>query len=103
MPIFGGYKPTADGLTQIRALAEDRIDVEAAQTLTFTFEVLSETAIAAVVAIAISMVKLMSSGRSRAKAACHAKCPNPALSQIASIGISAPIPMLAEAAKSASI
>ena len=47
MPIYGGYTPTAAGLPEIRALAEDRIDIEAAQTLTFTFEVLSEPAIAA--------------------------------------------------------
>lgn len=47
MPIFGGHTPTAAGLPQIRALAQDRIDIEAAQTLTFTFEVLSQAAIAA--------------------------------------------------------
>jgi hypothetical protein len=47
MPIFGGYTPTAAGLPAIRALAQDRIDIEAAETLTFTFEVLSEAAIAA--------------------------------------------------------
>ncbi len=47
MPIFGGFTPTAAGLPTIRALAEDRIDIEAAETLTFTFEVLSEPAIAA--------------------------------------------------------
>jgi hypothetical protein len=47
MPIFGGYKPTADGLTEIRQLERDRTDIEAAQTATFTFEVLSEAAIAA--------------------------------------------------------
>lgn len=47
MPIFGGYKPTAGGLTQIRQLERDRTDIEAAQTATFTFEVLSEAAIAA--------------------------------------------------------
>ena len=46
MPIFGGLKPTADGLTVIKELARDRIDIENAQTLTFTFEVLSEPAIA---------------------------------------------------------
>jgi hypothetical protein len=47
MPIYGGYTPTAAGLPVIQALAEDRIDIEAAQTLTFTFEVLSQAAIAA--------------------------------------------------------
>src|SRR5579859_6644116 len=47
MPIYGGHTPTAAGLPEIRALAVDRIDVEAAQTLTFTFEVLSDAAIAA--------------------------------------------------------
>ena len=47
MPIYGGYTPTAAGLPEIRALAEDRIDIEAAQTLTFTFEVLADAAIAA--------------------------------------------------------
>ena len=46
MPIYGGYKPTADGLTVIKQLAEDRIDIESAQTLTFTFEVPSDPAIA---------------------------------------------------------
>jgi hypothetical protein len=47
MPIFGGFKPGgADGRT-IKAPAVDRIDVETAQTATFTFEVLSEAAIAA--------------------------------------------------------
>jgi hypothetical protein len=35
------------GLPAIRALAKDRTDIEAAQTLTFTFEVLSQAAIAA--------------------------------------------------------
>jgi hypothetical protein len=47
MPIFGGSKPTADGLTAIRDLAVDRIDLENAQVAAFTFEVLSEAAIAA--------------------------------------------------------
>jgi len=47
MPIFGGSKPTADGLPVIKALAEDRIELENAQVLAFTFEVLSEAAIAA--------------------------------------------------------
>ena len=47
MPIFGGSKPTADGLPVIKALAEDRIDLENAQVLALTFEVLSEAAIAA--------------------------------------------------------
>ena len=47
MPIFGGYKPTGAGLVEVTAPAEDRIDIEAAETLTFTFEVLSEAAIAA--------------------------------------------------------
>jgi hypothetical protein len=47
MPIFGGSKPTADGLAAIKAIAEDRIDLENAQVLAFTFEVLSEAAIAA--------------------------------------------------------
>jgi hypothetical protein len=46
MPIFGGYKPAADGLPVIKALAEDRIDVENAQVVALTFEVLSEAAIA---------------------------------------------------------
>jgi|HubBroStandDraft_5_1064220.scaffolds.fasta_scaffold169965_2 hypothetical protein len=47
MPIFGGNKPSADGLIEIGELAVDRVEVEAAQTATFTFEVLSEAAIAA--------------------------------------------------------
>jgi len=47
MPIFGGYKPTSDSLIEIRELALDRVEVEAAQTATFTFEVLSQAAIAA--------------------------------------------------------
>jgi hypothetical protein len=47
MPIYGGYNPTADGLIEISELALDRVEIEAAQTATFTFEVLSETAIAA--------------------------------------------------------
>jgi hypothetical protein len=47
MPIYGGYTPTAAGLPAIKALAQDRIDIEAVQTLTFTFEVLSDAAIAA--------------------------------------------------------
>ena len=47
MPIFGGYKPTADGLPVIKALAEDRIELENAQVVAFTFEVLIEAAIAA--------------------------------------------------------
>jgi hypothetical protein len=47
MPIYGGYKPTADGLIEISELALDRVEVEAAQTATFTFEVLSQAAIAA--------------------------------------------------------
>src|SRR5471032_398707 len=47
MPIFGGYKPTADGLIAIRQLEQDRTDIESAQTATFTFEVLSQAAIAA--------------------------------------------------------
>ena len=47
MPIFGGTKPTADGLPVIKALAEDRIELENAQVVAFTFEVLSEAAIAA--------------------------------------------------------
>src|SRR5579871_4908642 len=47
MPIFGGFKPDAAKLADIKQLAQDRIDIEAAQTATFTFEVLSEAAIAA--------------------------------------------------------
>jgi hypothetical protein len=47
MPIFGGNKPGAEGLIQIGELAVDRVEVEAAQTATFTFEVLSQAAIAA--------------------------------------------------------
>jgi hypothetical protein len=47
MPIFGGYKPAAEGLPVIKALAEDRIELENAQVVAFTFEVLSEAAIAA--------------------------------------------------------
>ncbi|MFI4974598.1 MAG: acetoacetate decarboxylase family protein [Caulobacterales bacterium] len=47
MPIFGGYKPGPTGHVVIKSLAEDRIDIEAVETLTFTFEVLSEAAIAA--------------------------------------------------------
>jgi len=46
MPIFGGYNPTAKGLPVVKELGQDRIDIENAQTLTFTFEVLSEPAIA---------------------------------------------------------
>ena len=47
MPIFGGYIPDAVNLIEIRVLAGDRIDIEAVETLTFTFEVYSEAAIAA--------------------------------------------------------
>src|SRR5579864_1614979 len=47
MPIFGGYKPTAAGLQPVRQLAHDRIDLENARVAVFTFEVLSEAAIAA--------------------------------------------------------
>jgi hypothetical protein len=47
MPIYGGYKPTAEGLVEVRELALDRVEIEAAQTATFTFEVLSQAAIAA--------------------------------------------------------
>jgi hypothetical protein len=47
MPVFGGFKPDIAALPRIKALAEDRIDIEAVETLTFTFEVLSEAAIAA--------------------------------------------------------
>ncbi len=47
MPIYGGYKPTAEGLVEVRELALDRVEIEAAQTATFTFEVLSLPAIAA--------------------------------------------------------
>ena len=47
MPIFGGTRPTADGLPIIKALAEDRIELENAQVAAFTFEVPSEAAIAA--------------------------------------------------------
>jgi hypothetical protein len=47
MPIFGGFKPTADGLAKVKQLAQDRIDLEDSQVAVFTFEVLSEAAIAA--------------------------------------------------------
>lgn len=47
MPIFGGFKPTAAGLTRVNQLAQDRIDLEDAHVCVFTFEVLSEAAIAA--------------------------------------------------------
>jgi hypothetical protein len=47
MPIYGGYKPAVEGLIGISELALDRVEVESAQTATFTFEVLSEAAIAA--------------------------------------------------------
>jgi hypothetical protein len=47
MPIYGGYKPTADGLPAIKQLAEDRFDLENSQVCVFTFEVLSDAAIAA--------------------------------------------------------
>src|SRR5215472_18418469 len=47
MPIFGGYKPSAAGLPAIKAPAVDRIDLENSQICVFTFEVLSEPAIAA--------------------------------------------------------
>jgi hypothetical protein len=47
MPIFGGFTPASvAGLPTVKALAQDRVDVEAAETLTFTFEVLSDAAIA---------------------------------------------------------
>jgi hypothetical protein len=47
MPIFGGYKPGADGLVAVRELAQDRFDLENSQVCVFTFEVLSDAAIAA--------------------------------------------------------
>ena len=47
MPIFGSYRPDGAALVEIKQLARDRIDIEDAQTATFTFEVLSEPAIAA--------------------------------------------------------
>jgi hypothetical protein len=47
MPIYGGFRPDAAKLADIKQLAQDRVDIEAAQTATFTFEVLSEAAIAA--------------------------------------------------------
>ena len=50
------------------------------------------------VAMATSMVRFTSSGRSRAIAACHASRPRPGTSQIASTGIAAPIAMLTDAA-----
>ncbi len=51
-----------------------------------------------VVARVTSMVTLISNGRSRAIAACQARRPKPGTSQMASIGIAAPIAMLTEAA-----
>ena len=63
---------------------------------------ISARAVAAVVATATSMVKFTSKGRSRAIAAFQANRPRPGTSQMASMGIAAPIAMLAEAAASAS-
>ena len=62
---------------------------------------ISAAAVATVVATATSMVRLTSSGRSRAMAAFQASRPRPGTSQIASIGIAAPIAILTEAAESA--
>jgi hypothetical protein len=47
MPIFGGFRPDGADLVEVKQLARDRIDIDDAQTATFTFEVLSEPAIAA--------------------------------------------------------
>jgi len=47
MPIFGGFKPTAAGLVSVKTPAQDRMDLEDSQICVFTFEVLSEPAIAA--------------------------------------------------------
>jgi len=47
MPIYGGFKPGEGAGVKVKALADERIDAAKAQTLTFTFEVLSEAAIAA--------------------------------------------------------
>jgi len=47
MPVFGTLKPAAKGLTPVKALAVDRIESETTDTLTFTFEVLADAAIAA--------------------------------------------------------
>ena len=47
MPIFGGYKPAANGLAPVKQLAQDRFDLEDSRVAVFTFEVLSEAAIAA--------------------------------------------------------
>ena len=47
MPIYGGYKPTAAGLASVKQLAEDRFDLEDSNVAVFTFEVLSDAAIAA--------------------------------------------------------
>src|SRR5438105_1275670 len=47
MPIFGGFTPTADGLAAVKQLAQDRFDLEHSRVAVFTFEVLSQAAIAA--------------------------------------------------------
>lgn len=47
MPIFGGFKPTADGLSVVKTPALDRIDLEDSQICVFTFEVPSGPGIAA--------------------------------------------------------
>jgi hypothetical protein len=47
MPIFGGFKPKSSDGPEVKAPARDRIDIEVAETANFTFEVLSDAAIAA--------------------------------------------------------
>ncbi|HZZ36813.1 MAG TPA: hypothetical protein VFE03_13905 [Caulobacteraceae bacterium] len=47
MPVFGTFKPELAKLPKVKAPAVDKIEIESAQTLTFTFEVLSKEAIAA--------------------------------------------------------
>jgi hypothetical protein len=47
MPVFGTLKPDVARLPKVEALADERIDIKTTETLTFTFEVLSRDAIAA--------------------------------------------------------
>ena len=47
MPVFGTASLAGAKPRRVTSLAQDRIEIEAAQTLTFTFEVLSQAAIAA--------------------------------------------------------
>jgi hypothetical protein len=47
MPVFGTLTPSAATLSPVKALAVDSIEIETTDTLTFTFEVLADAAIAA--------------------------------------------------------